>query len=469
MSGNMIFDKNKYTVETLEMDGKTLVYRAFENIPYVLRPVDADMQRLSIYVPEVYYDGKTIGNYNIENAPIFMPNTVGGYMPGPQERPGKNFMGETNASFYALLHGYVVVSCGVRGRGMTDADGRYTGNAPAAICDLKAAVRFLRSQAENMPGDVEKIISNGTSAGGALSSLLGITGNHPDYEPYLTAIGAAEEKDHIFASSCYCPITNLDHADMAYEWEFCGLNDYHGVRFEPPAPGSTKPTVIPVDGEMTLEQQKMSAELKAMFPAYVNGLKLVDEDGNALTLNEDGDGTFREYVMSYVRMSAQQELDKGTDLSGMDWMTIRDGQVTAVDFDGYVRFRTRMKETPAFDNTSMGTPENELFGTPDIQYRHFTEYSCRNSKVSGKLAEEQQIKMMNPMNYIEDEKADKAQHIRIRHGAIDRDTSLAISAMLTVKLKNNKIDAHLAYPWGKVHSGDYDLEELFTWIDEICG
>ena len=23
------------------------------------------------------------------------------------------------------------------------------------------------------------------------------------------------------------PIINLEHADMAYEWEFCGVNDFH--------------------------------------------------------------------------------------------------------------------------------------------------------------------------------------------------------------------------------------------------
>lgn len=68
---------------------------------------------------------------------------------------------------------------------------------------------------EAVPGDVNKIISNGTSAGGAMSSLLGSTGDHPDYEPYLKELGAAEESDAIYAASCYCPITNLDHADMA--------------------------------------------------------------------------------------------------------------------------------------------------------------------------------------------------------------------------------------------------------------
>ena len=77
--------------------------------------------------------------------------------------------------------------------------------------------------------------------------------------------------------------------------------------------------------------------------------------------------------------------------------------------------------------------------------------------------------MMNPMNYIADDKAVKAEHFRIRHGAVDRDTSLAISAMLTASLENHGVDVELQYPWGMPHAGDYDLEELFAWIDKICG
>ena len=143
----LVFDQEKYTVETVTMEGQTLTYRAYEDIPYVTNPVDDKMERLSIFVPEVFYEGKSVNGYNLENAPIFLPNTIGGYMPGPQERPGKNIHGKTNATFFALLHGYVVVSAGARGREMEDADGKFLGCAPAALCDLKAAIRFLRHNA----------------------------------------------------------------------------------------------------------------------------------------------------------------------------------------------------------------------------------------------------------------------------------------------------------------------------------
>lgn len=468
MEYNLNFNEDNYTIETIEMEGKELTYRAFEKIPYVKRPIDDQMQRLSIFVPAVFYEGQPIGEYHLKNAPIFLPNTVGGYMPGPAQRPGKDFMGRTNAAFWALLHGYVVVSPGVRGRGMKDENGRHIGIAPAGICDLKAAIRYLRYNAGRIPGNVEKIISNGTSAGGAMSSLLGAAGNHPDYEPFLKEMGAAHAKDNIFAASCYCPITNLDHADMAYEWEFCGENTYHSIKFAPPRQGEEKPKRIPEEGMLTEGQQRMSEELKQQFPAYLNSLHLKDAKGNDLVLDAEGNGSFKEYVKSFVITSAQKELDKGRNLSDLNWISVQDGKVSDIDFRAYVSFRTRMKPTPAFDNVAMGTPENELFGTETLQYRHFTRYSYEKSSVKGELADENQIKFMNPMNYIEDKKAEKAEHFRIRHGAADRDTSLAISAMLAAKLQNCGVQTELAYPWGIPHAGDYDLEELFQWIDSIC-
>ncbi|HAH63301.1 MAG TPA: alpha/beta hydrolase [Treponema sp.] len=462
------FNERKYEILTAEREGKHLTYRAFEHIPYCEHPLEQSVQCLSIFVPEDFYNGRGINGYSLKTAPIFLPNTVGGYMPGPEERPGVNFMGETNASFFALLHGYVVVSAGIRGRGMKDTRGKNIGTAPAHIVDLKAAVRYLRHNAEKIPGNTEKIISNGTSAGGALSALLGSSGNHPDYEMYLRETGAAEERDDIFAASCYCPITNLDHADTAYEWEFSGINDFHSMKFEPAEPDAEKPKITKIDGTMTQIQQELSVLLKSQFPAYVESLHLKDESGNTLLLDSGGNGSFKEYVKSIVIKSVQREAEKGTDLSDFDRIVIRNGKVVWIDFDAYIKFRTRMKVTPAFDGVSLDTAENELFGTADIKARHFTVFSREHSTADASLAPLDVVKLMNPMYYIDDPKAVKAGHFRIRHGAIDRDTSLAISTMLLLKLKNEGIDAELEFPWGRPHSGDYDLPELFTWIDEIC-
>lgn len=34
-------------------------------------------------------------------------------------------------------------------------------------------------------------------------------------------------------------------------------------------------------------------------------------------------------------------------------------------------------------------------------------------------------------------------------------------------LKNKHYNVDFALPWGLPHSGDYDLEELFAWIDGL--
>jgi len=447
----MKFDETVYEVKTLEMDGLTVTYREFRHIPYVSNPVD-EIQKLSVYVPEGYYHGETINGYRSDSAPVFLPNSVGGYMPGPEQEPGKDFIGRTNSLFYALRQGYVVVSPGVRGRGCKNGEGKFTGIAPADIVDLKAAVRWIRNN-PNVPGDHEKIISNGTSAGGAMSALQGCTGNHPDYEPYLKEIGACEGRDDVFMSSCYCPITNLDHADMAYEWEFNGLNHF-------------KMGMDPAhmrEGDLTEEQESLSSQLKDMFPAYVMSLSLPGIDSM---------DAFLEVVKKHVIESAETELSKGTDLEAdpavTAWLSFENHKPVSVDWKKYVAYRTRMKPVPAFDAVEMNTPENELFGTADIQFRHFTDFSYDNDPDKGEKAEDIQIRLMNPMYYIDDEKAVKAKHIRIRHGAVDRDTSLAISNLLYLKLKNAGVDVNIAHPWGIPHAGDYDLPEMFAWIDSFC-
>lgn len=481
------FDDTKYEIKEITQKDETITVRAFEHIPYCVSPLDPMLERLSVYAPEALFHGEKINGYGIEDAPIFMPNTVGGYMPGPEEAPGPNFMGEINASFHAIKRGYVVVSAGARGRGCKGLNGENVGIAPAGLVDLKAAVRFIRFNKDSMPGDTEKIITNGTSAGGAMSALLGSTGNHPDYNKYLEEIGAADERDDVFASSCYCPITNLENADIAYEWEFNGINDYHRMMIEetengiadhpdllgkpdgmPPKP----PKFVPVNGELNNDQKRISDELCEKFPEYLNNLSLRDANGEKLSLNADGDGSFLDMIKGNILKSAQSTLDHGKDIlneSGVsNWLSVENGKAVAIDWKRFVLYRTRMKEAPAFDNVSMGTAENELFGSDRIKERHFTSFSKENDTAGGALAEEGQIKLMNPMNYIEDDSAVKAKHFRIRHGAVDRDTSLAISEILNQKLVNAGIDSEIAHPWGIPHSGDYDLPEMFAWIDSIC-
>lgn len=461
--GAMELTKEMFQKEKLTLEGRTIEYRAARNIIYVKYPVNPEYQNMNLFVPEAYYRDASINGYTKDTAPIFMPNEVGGYLAGQAGEPGYSRFRteEANTIFQALEHGYVVAAPAIRGRELKDGEGRYTGKAPACIVDYKAAVRFLRCYRDAMPGDVNKIITNGTSAGGALSALMGATGNQEDYEEYLKKIGAAEAEDHIFAASCYCPITNLEHADMAYEWQF-------------------------TDG-----LAESSVELAGSFPDYVNSLELRNEKGEKLTLDENGNGSFKKALESVLQSSAQTALEKGEDISSQPWLTVEGQSVVGVDFSEYAKYITRMKPTPAFDDFHLQTPENDLFGTEEGKARHFTEYSVKTCGDEGGMAEKHIVKMMNPMSYLSDidlsdansSGADSAdakpldtgrantnvcQYWRIRHGEHDRDTSAAISAILAIKLRQSGCQVDYALPWGIPHSGDYDLQELFAWIDGIC-
>ena len=485
----------EYTLKTCELDEHKVTYRAFENLWYCEKPVDP-IQKLSIYVPEAYYHAEKIGPYDQHTAPIFMPNTVGGYLPGPIDEPGIDKRSkQANSIFQALEHGYVVVSVGVRGRtsgkkttdffvGSKEGDlgtetGKMVGRAPAFIVDYKAAIRYLRYLQGTIPGDTDRIITNGTSAGGALSALAGASGNSPDFTPYLAQIGAVNERDDIFAASCYCPIHNLENADSAYEWLFAGQNDYYRTKHQRTEHGIIR---VPDTGHMTPSQIKLSHELKALFPSYLNQLGLTDDKGTKLTLNKQGEGPFKDFVKEQLLRSANQELQthenettrqnwltNGSQVEQQPYLTFTAGKVTALNWDEFVKKITRMKATPAFDALDLSSPENEEFGDETVERRHFTPFSLQHSSVSNsELADEKIIKTLNPVSYICEGTATIAKHWRIRHGSFDLDTSLAIPLILALLLKNKGYDVDFEIPWGINHAGDYDLAELFSWIDEIC-
>lgn len=174
--------------ETLTVNGKAVPFYAYENRVYVSYPKAAESESLTLYIPAAYLEGGRINGYSAKTAPIFMPNGVGGYMPGKIQAPSETNREGTgpNAVLYALSRGYVVAAPAIRGRTTTNSENTYVGKAPALIVDYKAAVRYLRHNRDRLPaGDTQRIIANGTSAGGALSALLGATGNSDAYSKKL--------------------------------------------------------------------------------------------------------------------------------------------------------------------------------------------------------------------------------------------------------------------------------------------
>ena len=475
---SLTFDVKNYESMSTTVDNKEIKYRAFEYIPYVANPIDIDQQYMNIYVPEEYFNNGTINGYNTQTAPIFMPNAVGGYMPSQAMTP-KVENGKPNSVLYALSRGYVVASPATRGRTNKASDGNFIGKAPAVIVDLQAATAYLHANDSTMPGNANRIITNGTSAGGAVSLLQGATGNNSDFQPYLQALGAATAATNVYAVSAYAPITNLDAADMAYEWSYKGITSFNKVTMgqgELPQANVGGNTAPP---QRTTQRVNLNADdvaysnlLSEHFPEYVNNLQLHDSMGRVLKLDKNGNGTFKNYVKAFIIDAANKAQAKGTDLSKHTYF-VRDnktGAIKDINWEAYNQFVSRSKAPGAFDSRSNDSGENSLFGTSATDNNHFTITAALHDTTSNQdvyVENAKIVTMMNPMNYLGSPAATNARYYRIRYGTADSNTSVAIPLIVGTRAQNLGYNVDMATPFGVDHSGDYDLDELFNWMDNI--
>ena len=475
---SLAFDAKNYESMSTTVDNKEIKYRAFEYIPYVANPIDIDQQYMNIYVPEEYFNNGTINGYNTQTAPIFMPNAVGGYMPSQAMTP-KMENGKPNSVLYALSRGYVVASPATRGRTNKASDGNFIGKAPAVIVDLQAATAYLHANDSAMPGNANRIITNGTSAGGAVSLLQGAAGNSSDFQPYLQALGAATAATNVYAVSAYAPITNLDAADMAYEWSYKGITSFNKVTM-----GQGELPQANVGGnaappQRTIQRVNLNADdvaysnlLSEHFPEYVNNLQLHDSMGRVLKLDKNGNGTFKNYVKAFIIDAANKAQAKGTDLSKHTYL-VRDnktGAIKDINWEAYNQFVSRSKAPGAFDSRSNDSGENNLFGTSTTDNNHFTITAALHDTTSNQNVYVENAKivtMMNPMNYLGSPAATNAQFYRIRYGTADSNTSIAIPLIVGTRAQNLGYQVDMATPFDVDHSGDYDLDELFNWMDNI--
>ena len=475
---SLAFDAKNYESMSTTVDNKEIKYRAFEYIPYVANPIDIDQQYMNIYVPEEYFNNGTVNGYNTQTAPIFMPNAVGGYMPSQAMTP-KVENGKPNSVLYALSRGYVVASPATRGRTNKASDGNFIGKAPAVIVDLQAATAYLHANDSTMPGNANRIITNGTSAGGAVSLLQGATGNNSDFQPYLQALGAATAATNVYAVSAYAPITNLDAADMAYEWSYKGITSFNKVTMgqgELPQANVGGNTAPP---QRTMQRVNLNADdvaysnlLSEHFPEYVNNLQLHDSMGRVLKLDKNGNGTFKNYVKAFIIDAANKAQAKGTDLSKHTYF-VRDnktGDIKDINWEAYNQFVSRSKAPGAFDSRSNDSGENSLFGTSATDNNHFTITAALHDTTPNQdvyVENAKIVTMMNPMNYLGSPAATNARYYRIRYGTADSNTSVAIPLIVGTRAQNLGYNVDMATPFDVDHSGDYDLDELFNWMDNI--
>ncbi len=467
----------------------TVTYRFYKAIPYVAKPVDVAHQSLNISVP-VQINGKDI---DASKAPILFANSVGGYMPssvadakgvgeagmkGPKggkppagapaaAASGSNAMmaqgKKVSNAQLALAAGYVVVEPGARGRTLVDASGVYYGTAPAAIVDLKAALRWLRHNKASLPGNTDYIVSSGTSAGGALSALLGATGDLPEYLPYLTALGAAETSDAVFATGAWCPITDLEHADMAYEWNW-GQNPAL-----PGDPASTMGNQIPATGLDTA----LSAELAAAFPAYQASLGLQGQgDFGPLTADTYGDYLVKTFLQPEAtqHLAALSETDRTAYLAAnpnIAW----DGTTASFTWPQFLaHVGPRKKNVPAFDALDLSSGENNLFGAGTTIARHFTDFALqKTTKAAIEPDLPALIALMNPMPALRAANPARSKHWWFRLGAKDSDTSLSVVGNLDAQTRALGDSVDTRYYWDAGHGANEDAQAFLAWISKATG
>ena len=407
----------------------------WERAAYCRNPEVPAEQCMNIYVPEHFLaeDGELTAQidengFNARTVPVIFENGLAGY----REAEPFNLEDSRSAGKDFLSAGFVYVSCGCRGRSSENIDKIRCGKSPCSIVDLKAGIRFLRHFAGVIPGDMEKIVSVGISAGGAMSTLLGATGNSRDYEEELKRAGAfMDETDDIFAAQCYCPIIDLDHADLAYEWLFRGETHYMGMPF-----------VGFGEGNLTPYEKALSDRMADAYPEYFNSLGLTDpETGAAVTIGKELEGSGYAYLMKKLEQSAAKylkRLETGDTLSGArirgkailadqteeveksqkenaseanqqacvtpaayiagdyeilfedhrsveenwipgldksSWLSWSDGHAVITGMkDMQKTYHRRLKLCPAFDDLDLIQAENQEFGTAECDLMHFDPY-----------------------------------------------------------------------------------------------
>lgn len=505
------FDAGKYATVTVTVDGTPMKLRQYR-VVYVAKPIKmaatqatlgggtttmADpyaYQSMIVSVPEASVDDQKTALYMAVNNSGWWTSAVATTI-----TEGKAFVStnDTDNIGAALKAGYVVVNVGTRSRGARAEDGSWAGKAPSPVVDTKAAIRYMRLNDSLMPGSAERIVLNGTSGGGGLTSAVAASGNSADYLPYLADIGAAgitgtgdaaasTLKDDVYMAVAYCPINNLGNADAGYEWQYSAVRSdantgaLGGVAFSAGA------------------QRAASSALAASFPAYLDGLNLgVTAASMADTLK------------TRLTEEIERQIAKGTAVPQLggnfvtarktlvnDWLTLTgtgtSAKVAHIDyakFVDYVAANQALKTVVAFDAAGVtGNPnisgETNLFGSANYEYANFTEWSWNNNQKvgdgSGKddtgldwaaytasssntLA--RQIKLINPIAYL-NTAADSAPYWYVRHGMVDRDTGFAMQELLYQAIKKDASVKEVSFklPYLVGHSGNYDVQEAFAWI-----
>ena len=465
-------------------------------------------QTMLVYVPAAYLNTDTDGNvtginhdaavgkYTADTAPIVYLNECGGWKSSSPR--------SCDASY--IEQGMVYVTAGARSRDAVGDDGTHTGKAPMQMADLKSGVIQLRANRDVIPGDTDRIISVGTSGGGQMSSIFGASGNMPEYYGYLYAAGAlgvtknadgtysSAFPDNIYAAQCYCPIADIENADMAYAWWWVDLADAGGTY-----------------GDSFTAFDRRLQELEAdAFVEYLNGLNLKDADGNALTLDGLRAGTYYDAILQNVSDALNAAVANG-DIApataypdSAAWLTQNnDGTWSVTDMAGFMigtgLVSQRNKAIPGFDPFDKSA-ENDAFGTSADEAVHFSRsvaeiLSANYEELSaldgfdaeqvdayisealtgdGALAIAEQTELLNATGMLLGRggysTANPALYWRVRSGTADQHTSFSVGYNICLAARSLGLDADYHLVWDMPHGSNEGTSTgtFIDWINEIC-
>ena len=486
-------------------------YYSLKNVVYCTNVVNESYQYMNIYVPAAYIEGGECNGYTADTAPIIFENNCMGWNSSTPGSAGTAYIAE----------GFVHVSCGARSRNAENG----TGKMPAPVVDQKAGVRMLRLNADVIPGDEEKIVSLGSSGGGQMSSILGATGNMDEYYPYLYEIGAAgidlvdgeyvsTIDDDIFASMCFCPIVDLDSADLAYAW----------MRFDAGETGA----MTMFSGEISFSEFQLALQddLALAFAEYINGLGIENEAGEVLSFDgasgemDPRSGSYYDQILvnmsealnawiggeGYTAASSGEMYDSwdayyATLVNPEAWLKQNaDGSWSITDMAGFIQGTdfARNKDIPGFD-TFYATEEGNGFGVAGEEGMHFSanvaavleENYAEYARMAGfgdqdvdvyiqQAAREdiqEQAYLMNATQIMLDvaageQEADISKHWRTRNGTADEHTSFTIAynlAMAAGMAGAESVDYALV--WNMAHGSDEGTTTgtFVDWVHDICG
>lgn len=462
-------------------------------------------QTMLVYVPAAYMEiddtgaviginhDATINSYTADSAPIVYLNECGGWKSSSPRSVDTSY----------IEQGFVYVTAGARSRDVVDDTGLHTGKAPTQVVDLKSGVIALHANDAIIPGDKDKIISVGTSGGGQMSSILGASGNMPEYYEYLYETGAlgvtknADDTyisvypDNIFAAQAYCPIADIEDADLAYAWWWVDLADVGGT----------------YRGEMTDFDRRLQELEAEAFIEYLNSLNLTDAGGNLLTLTGLREGSYYDAILDNISaalnaMAEAGEIDPATEYPNADWLAQDDDGWHVTDLAGFMvgtgLVNNRNKAIPGFDPIDKSA-ENDAFGTAEDSAVHFSRSVAQIlsdnydelSQLDGFNAEQvdnyieealtgdgadtiaQQANLLNATEIMLGTEGlnavDPAQHWRVRSGTADQHTSFSIGYNIALAAQSQGIDAdyHLVWAMGHGSNEGTSTGTFIDWINEI--